>query len=72
MNAVGAGRESDVGSGIDQKASYRLLLTLRCSCLVNGANGIRSEFFQLSRAQILFAELNVVDAGACSLAYLGE
>ena len=58
MDAVGARGKRDVGPRVDEEPGGQRVVA-------NASHGVASEEFESPGGKILFAELNVVDAGAC-------
>ena len=63
MDAVGLDGEGDIRAGVDQESSSQVAVL--SSQLGDDADGFSGERFQVARGQIFFAELDVVDTGAC-------
>src|SRR5258708_35225785 len=69
MNAVDSGGKRDVGAGVDEETSSETssrfsVLSSQWNAIAHGGQGLPCQYFQFSRAQIFFAELDVVDSGS--------
>jgi hypothetical protein len=65
VNAVGSDGKDNVRAGVDEQASSQFPVLSSQFC--DYGEGFSSEKFQLSRGQVFFAKLDVVDSGADSL-----
>src|SRR5258708_10014407 len=77
MNAVDSGGKRDVGAGGDEETSSETrsrcsVLSSQWNAIAHGGQGVPCQYFQCSRAQIFFAELDVVDARAYRFDDFGE
>ena len=73
MNAVGSRGKRDVGAGVDEEASSQFsVLSSQWSAVAHGRDRFPRQRFQFPRAEIFFAELDIVDAYTCSFGDLGE
>jgi len=62
MNSFGSNCESDVGAGVNEKSSSELWLLFPQS--VEDRDCVAGKTFEIARAQIFFAKLDVIDAGS--------
>ena len=62
MDSIGTNRQRYVGSRVDQKSSSQF--SVLSSQLIENAQGLASQRFELPGGEILFAKLDLVDAGA--------
>jgi len=72
MDAVGSCGERDVGAGINEESSPQFRTSSQWSAVAHGREGVASQHFQFSHAQIFFAELDVVDSGTRGFGDFGE
>ena len=66
MNSIGSRRQRNVGARVDEKTSSQFRFSVLSERCCARPLSVPCQHFQFSRAQIFFAELDVVDAGACS------
>jgi hypothetical protein len=70
VDAVGTDGNRNVGAGIDYETSAQF--PVPGSQFLNDMRGLSGELFEFERAQVFFAELDVVDAGMRGLGDFGE
>jgi len=64
MNAVGSDGEGYVGAGVYEKTSSRFPIPgSQPTVVAHDGQGVSRQHLQVSRAQIFFAELDVIDTG---------
>jgi hypothetical protein len=70
VDAVGTDGNRNVGAGIDYETSAQF--PVPGSQFLNDMRGLSAELFEFARAQVFFAELDVVDPGPRGLGDFGE
>jgi hypothetical protein len=63
VDAVGTGRQSYVGAGVDEESGSQL--SVLTSQLSNDLYGFAGQEFEVAGGKIFFAELDVIDTVGC-------
>src|ERR1019366_7109575 len=73
MNAIGSRGKRDVRAGVNEETSSKFsVLSSQWSAVAHGTQNVPCQHFQFPCAQILFAKLDVVDAGTRGFSDFGE
>jgi hypothetical protein len=71
VNAVGSGRKRNVGARVDEKARERSAMAIRV-CFADDVDCITNKGLELTRQEIFFTELDVIDASFGGFRDLGQ